>query len=54
MLTELVRRCQPDEDGSIYLKRDVLVASLEQIRFEHQREMQMLPEVAGRLVGVMG
>lgn len=53
MLTELVRRCRPDEDGCISLRRDVLVESLERIRDDHQREIQMLPEVAGRLVGVL-
>lgn len=53
MLTELVRRCRPDDDGCISLRRDVLVESLERIRADHERELQMLPEVAGRLVGVL-
>lgn len=53
MLTELVRHCQPDDDGCIQLRRDVLVEALERIRDEHRRELQVLPEIAGRLVGVM-
>lgn len=52
-LVELIRHCKPDEDGSIYLRQRVLVESLEQIRADHQRELQMLPEVAGRLVGCL-
>lgn len=54
MLAELVRRCRPDEDGSILLRRDVLVEALGRIRDDHRRELQMLPEVAGRLLGVLG
>ena len=54
MLTELVRNCRPDEDGCIYLNRDVLVESLERIRDEHRRERETLPAIAGRLVGVLG
>lgn len=54
MLTELVRRSQPDQDGCILVDRDVLVESLERIREQQRREMSALPQIAGRLVGVMG
>lgn len=54
MLTELARRSRPDESGCIQLRRDDLVASLERIREDHKREMQALPDIAGRMLGVFG
>jgi hypothetical protein len=54
MLTELVRHIQPDSRGFIPLRRDDLIDALEQIRHEHKLEMQALPNIAGRLVGVLG
>jgi hypothetical protein len=54
MLTELVRHSSADRHGFIPLRREDLVGALELIREAHRRELQALPLIAGRLLGVVG
>ncbi|HEY0391049.1 MAG TPA: hypothetical protein VGC63_05005 [Solirubrobacterales bacterium] len=53
MLTELVRHSPPDSRGFIAFRREELVETLERIRHDHKQEMQVIPNIAGRLVRVL-